>query len=115
MLTPLLPPTSNQRQKTALAALCGVGGAVGYAKKGSVPSLVAGAALGAAYGASAYLVQSGDPVTGFGVGTAASAVLAAAMGARLVRTGKLMPAGVLTALGLAGGYYNLTKYREWTA
>jgi uncharacterized membrane protein (UPF0136 family) len=78
--------------------------------------LVAGAALGAAYGASAYLINSGgDPETGFAVGTAASAVLAASMGARLAKTQKLMPAGILTVLGLAGGYYNLTKYREWSA
>lgn len=37
------------------------------------------------------------------------------MGVRLAKTQKLMPAGVLTVLGLAGGYYNLTKYREWSA
>ena len=98
-----------------MAALCGVGGAIGYAKKGSVPSLVAGVGLGAAFGVSAWLVNSGDAANGFGVGSVAGAVLTAAMGARLLKTGKAMPAGVLTALGLASTYYNVTKYREWTA
>lgn len=92
-----------------------MGGIIGYAKKGSVPSLVAGVALGAAYGGAAYLVSGGDGEKGFALGTAASAVLASAMAARLAKTRKIMPGGVLTALGLAGGVYNLSKYREWAA
>jgi len=47
-----------------------------------------------------------------GFGT--SVVLSGAMGARFIRTGKVMPAGVLMGAGVAGALYNWGKYREWT-
>lgn len=36
------------------------------------------------------------------------------MAARFLRTGKVMPAGVLMFGGAAGGLYNWGKYQEWT-
>lgn len=47
-----------------------------------------------------------------GFGT--SVALSAAMAARFLRTGKVMPAGVLMFGGAAGGLYNWGKYQEWT-
>jgi uncharacterized membrane protein (UPF0136 family) len=108
------PPFVPLKTNTALAALCGVGGVVGYAKKRSVPSLVAGVAFAAAYGYAANTINVGDPAQGHALAAGTSALLAAAMGARLAKTGKFMPAGVLTAVGLAGGAYNFLKYREWS-
>lgn len=72
-------------------------------------------AFAAAYGFSAHLINQGDGERGHAAATAASALLAAAMGARLAKTGKVMPAGVLAALGLGGAAYNFSKYREWAA
>jgi uncharacterized membrane protein (UPF0136 family) len=46
-----------------------------------------------------------------GFGT--SAALSAAMGARFLRTGKVMPAGLLFAAGVGGALYNWAKYKEW--
>jgi hypothetical protein len=37
------------------------------------------------------------------------------MGARFLRTGKVVPAGVLMGAGVAGALYNFGKYKEWTA
>ena len=106
---PLNPPTH-----TALAALCGIGGVVGFAKKRSAPSLVAGLAFAAAYGFAARTIDSGDGALGHGVALGASAALTAAMGSRFVATKKVMPAGMLAAVGVAGGAYNFLKYREWS-
>jgi uncharacterized membrane protein (UPF0136 family) len=112
---PNTPPPKPKNKKTALAALCGVGGLVGFAKKKSVPSLVAGVAFAAAYGWSASLIHEGEAERGHCAAAAASALLSAAMGARLVRTRKAMPAGALTALGLGGLAYNWAKYGEYRA
>jgi uncharacterized membrane protein (UPF0136 family) len=43
-----------------------------------------------------------------------SAALTAGMGLRLAKTGKLMPAGVMTAAGLLASIYNFQKHQEWT-
>lgn len=36
------------------------------------------------------------------------------MGARFVRTGKVMPAGLLLCAGVGGALYNWGKYKEWS-
>jgi uncharacterized membrane protein (UPF0136 family) len=45
--------------------------------------------------------------------SATSAGLALAMGQRYVRTGKIMPAGVVAVAGAAACAYNITKAIEW--
>lgn len=50
----------------------------------------------------------------YDVGFGTSVALAGAMGARFLRTGKVMPAGLLMAGGVAGSLYNWGKYQEWT-
>jgi hypothetical protein len=37
------------------------------------------------------------------------------MGVRFVRTGALMPAGLLMGAGTLGAMYNWGKYQEWTS
>ncbi|WIA09106.1 hypothetical protein OEZ86_011690 [Tetradesmus obliquus] len=80
-----------------------------------MPSLVAGAVFGAAYGASAYLINSGDPATGHMCGLVSSMLLTGAMGLRFAKTGKVMPAGVMAAAGALGSIYNFQKHQEWTS
>ncbi len=73
--------------------LVAVGGIMGYTRKKSLPSLVAGVLLGAAYYGSAYLVDRVDPVKGFQAGAATSAFLTAAMLPRYLKTKAFIPAG----------------------
>lgn len=96
-----------------MGVLCIGGGALGYAKKKSVPSLVAGVGLGGAYLASSYLIGEVDALQGHAVGLATSVVLTSAMGARFLKSKKLMPAGIMAAAGLLAGVYHGMKIPEW--
>jgi uncharacterized membrane protein (UPF0136 family) len=142
-------PTGSSLANLSLGVLCAAGGAIGYIKAKSLPSvstasdclsssapirllhgnprhlwawgfggsavhllsppplqLVAGVGFGGLFAASAYLGNAGQLDTGHDVGLASSLLLTAAMGARLVRTRKAMPAGVMAAAGLVGAAYN---------
>merc|ERR1711976_187454 len=65
------------------SALCFIGGAIGYAKSGSLPSIIAGSAIGLINAGGTYdtaqLVSSG--------------VMGVVMGKRSFATGKVMPPG----------------------
>ena len=69
------------------------GGLAGYLKTGSVPSLAAGVLFGgiAAFGA----YKNNLPI-----GLVTSASLLGVMGYRFMKTGKIMPAGVVAGLSL---------------
>uniref|UniRef100_A0AAZ3PHB0 Transmembrane protein 14A n=1 Tax=Oncorhynchus tshawytscha TaxID=74940 RepID=A0AAZ3PHB0_ONCTS len=77
------------------AAAIALGGFMGYKKKGSVMSLIAGILFGsmAAYGA---LMISYDPTkTFYSLGA-----LTIVMGMRFKKSGKIMPAGIMAGLSL---------------
>ncbi|XP_056291945.1 transmembrane protein 14A [Pseudoliparis swirei] len=80
------------------AAAIAFGGFMGYNRKGSVMSLMAGLVFGwfAAYGA--YNV-SYDPKD-IKVSLLTSGVLSLVMGMRYKKSGKLMPAGIVSGLSL---------------
>ncbi|XP_070980605.1 transmembrane protein 14A-like [Oncorhynchus clarkii lewisi] len=80
------------------AAAIALGGFMGYKKKGSVMSLIAGILFGsmAAYGA---LMISYDPTKTF-YSLFASGVLTIVMGMRFKKSGKIMPAGIMAGLSL---------------
>ncbi|XP_066534713.1 transmembrane protein 14A [Hoplias malabaricus] len=80
------------------AAAIVFGGFMGYKRKGSLVSLIAGLFFGtiSAYGAYRISADPGDIWTSL----AASGVLAAVMGMRFKKSGKLMPAGIMTGLSL---------------
>lgn len=80
------------------AAAIAFGGFMGYKRKGSVMSLMAGLVFGclSAYGA---YKTSNDP-TDISVLLLSSGVLSVVMGVRYKRSGKLMPAGIITGLSL---------------
>jgi uncharacterized membrane protein (UPF0136 family) len=98
----------------SLGGLVLVGGAYGYLKKGSAPSLVAGLTIGSLLMGSGYLIAATDHIyEAHCLATATSGVMALAMGGRFVSTGKFMPAGLVATLGAIGCAYNLNKALEW--
>ncbi|XP_054837441.1 transmembrane protein 14A [Eublepharis macularius] len=82
----------------AYGAVVGLGGAIGYIRKGSKISLVAGLVFGiiAIYGA--YCVTHNPKDIKISLFTAF--ILTTVMGVRFKRTKKLMPAGILAGLSL---------------
>ncbi|XP_063297191.1 transmembrane protein 14A [Pelobates fuscus] len=80
------------------AAVLALGGFLGYSRKGSLVSLIAGVSFGivAAYGA--YCVSSNP--SDVKISLIASISLATIMGLRYNRSRKLMPAGIIAALSL---------------
>eukprot|EP00670_Eutreptiella_braarudii_P014867 CAMPEP_0174324496 /NCGR_PEP_ID=MMETSP0810-20121108/12545_1 /TAXON_ID=73025 ORGANISM="Eutreptiella gymnastica-like, Strain CCMP1594" /NCGR_SAMPLE_ID=MMETSP0810 /ASSEMBLY_ACC=CAM_ASM_000659 /LENGTH=103 /DNA_ID=CAMNT_0015437341 /DNA_START=25 /DNA_END=336 /DNA_ORIENTATION=- len=97
---------STENLNIGMAVLSSLGGCMGYAKKGSVPSLVGGVGLGAAYGVSAWLCDE-NPSAGYTVGLAASVVMAIVGAMRYKKSKKVMPAGMLLIMGLFAGVCNL--------
>ena len=97
-----------------LGALTVIGGAVGYLKAGSLPSLFGGAAIGGLLLESGVLIQRGHDRDGHRLALATSTALVAVMGARFGRTKKFMPAGMAALMGVAGAAYNGKKVYEWS-
>jgi uncharacterized membrane protein (UPF0136 family) len=82
-------------------ALTIIGGIVGYVKAGSVPSIIAGAITGV------LLIIAGSLLPGHrqaGVATAfvVSLLLALQFVPKFIRTGKVMPAGLMSILSVIG-------------
>ena len=96
-----------------MATVVGAGGVMGYVKGRSVPSLAAGLIFGGIFAASGYMINNGREVAGFRTGLHTSALLAGVMGARFIKSRKVMPAGALAALSLISSGYHGKKYVEW--
>ncbi|KAG5983713.1 hypothetical protein E4U55_007394 [Claviceps digitariae] len=84
-----------------LAALTAGGGIMGYVKTGSMPSVIAGTAVGALYGLGGYRIQNRQPY-GVELSLLASLVLAGSSFPRAIRLRKPVPVllSVLSAFGL---------------
>ncbi|SCV03930.1 LANO_0G07118g1_1 [Lachancea nothofagi CBS 11611] len=96
-----------------LAALTALGGSMGYIRKGSKPSLIAGLAFGGIYGYSGYLLsQNAD--YGLELALGASTLMLVTGIARGVpsRFRKPVPL-VLTVLGGLGTAFYTKKYNEF--
>ncbi|XP_042508549.1 protein FATTY ACID EXPORT 2, chloroplastic-like isoform X2 [Macadamia integrifolia] len=95
----------SQKLTLVYAALVGVGGVIGYLKRGSQKSLAAGglAVLLLYY---VYTELPVRPAFASSLGLGLSAVLLGVMGSRFKKSGKIFPAGVvsLVSLIMAGGY-----------
>ncbi|XP_008295787.1 transmembrane protein 14A [Stegastes partitus] len=80
------------------AAAIAFGGFMGYKRKGSVMSLMAGLVFGgfSAYGA----FNVSNDTKDIKVSLLASGALAVVMGMRYKKSGKLVPAGIMTGLSL---------------
>uniref|UniRef100_A0A7S2VBD1 Transmembrane protein 14C n=1 Tax=Entomoneis paludosa TaxID=265537 RepID=A0A7S2VBD1_9STRA len=99
----------------SLGGLIMVGGAMGYIKKRSTASLVAGFGVGSLLIGSSYLIAKTDKqFEAHALATATTGVLALAMGQRYLGGAKFMPAGMVAILGAAGCAYNASKALEWS-
>ncbi|XP_068182960.1 transmembrane protein 14A [Antennarius striatus] len=80
------------------AAAIAFGGFLGYKRKGSVMSLMAGIVFGALSAYGAYNISNDTKDIKFSL--LASGMLSVVMGMRYKKSGKLMPAGIMSGLSL---------------
>ena len=106
-------PAASIYPPLAMATLCVGGGLIGLVQRGSARSLVAGTLLGGAFAWSSHCLATEQQLRGYRFATATSLLLTAAMGARLYRTGAIVPSGVLTRAGAASTAYMGRKWQEW--
>ena len=78
-----------------------VGGVIGYVKAGSTASIIAGSISGIALIVAAYLLP-GNVVAGLAVAGIVSILLAGRFIPAFMKTGKVMPAGMMAILSLIG-------------
>lgn len=77
------------------------GGVIGYVKAGSVPSLIAGSTCGILLLAAAFLLPN-HAVIGLAIGLLTSLLLAGQFIPKFIRTGAVMPAGMMSILSVIG-------------
>jgi len=82
----------------AYAFIVALGGLIGFFKAGSTTSLVAGLSFGSLAAFAANRVSTNP--RNVGLALAVSSVLLLVMGARFYKSGKFMPAGLVTILSL---------------
>lgn len=78
-----------------------VGGVIGYATKGSVPSIIAGSICGILLLLAAYLLP-GNLAVALALAAVVSIVLAGKFVPAFIKTHQLMPAGLMSVLSLIG-------------
>src|SRR5690348_8441509 len=82
-------------------ALTIIGGVIGYVKAGSLPSIIAGAVTGVLLLVAAWIFPS-NRTAGFVTALIISLLLAAQFVPKFIRTGKVMPAGLMSILSVIG-------------
>lgn len=109
----LIPDIANNMEHPSftMAGLCGIGGLMGFYRKGSMPSLIGGLTCAALYGTAGYLLkQNADWGLELAIGT--SALLTAGMLPRAIKTVKPVPIAVTLIGGISTGYY-IYKYKQF--
>jgi uncharacterized membrane protein (UPF0136 family) len=82
-------------------ALTIIGGIIGYVKAGSLPSIIAGAITGVLLLVAGFLLPE-HRAAGIAIAFVVSFVLAAQFVPKFIRTGKMMPAGMMSILSVIG-------------
>jgi uncharacterized membrane protein (UPF0136 family) len=77
------------------------GGVIGYVKAGSMPSIIAGSISGILLLVAAFLLPD-QRVAGLAIGLIVSLLLAGQFIPKFIRTGKAMPAGMMSILSVIG-------------
>ena len=78
-----------------------VGGIIGYASKGSVPSIIAGTIAGLLLLVGAFLLPN-HLIAGLAIDLIVSLLLAGQFLPKFIQTGKAMPAGMMSILSVIG-------------
>jgi uncharacterized membrane protein (UPF0136 family) len=78
-----------------------VGGIIGYASKGSVPSIIAGSIAGLLLLLGVFLLPS-HLIAGLAIDLIVSLLLAGQFIPKFIQTGKAMPAGMMSVLSAIG-------------
>ncbi|HWY39564.1 MAG TPA: TMEM14 family protein [Chthoniobacterales bacterium] len=82
-------------------ALTIIGGVIGYVKAGSLPSIIAGAITGILLLVAGWIMPA-NRAAGLVVGLVVSLLLAGQFVPKFIRTGKVMPAGLMSILSVIG-------------
>jgi uncharacterized membrane protein (UPF0136 family) len=82
-------------------ALTIIGGVIGYVKAGSLPSIIAGAITGILLLVAGWILPA-NRAAGLVVGLLVSVLLAGQFVPKFIRTGKVMPAGLMSILSVIG-------------
>eukprot|EP00545_Synedropsis_sp_CCMP1620_P010316 CAMPEP_0119004076 /NCGR_PEP_ID=MMETSP1176-20130426/940_1 /TAXON_ID=265551 /ORGANISM="Synedropsis recta cf, Strain CCMP1620" /LENGTH=180 /DNA_ID=CAMNT_0006955745 /DNA_START=135 /DNA_END=677 /DNA_ORIENTATION=+ len=85
------------------------GGLMGFVKKGSKASLIAGSTFGGLLMLSAYIIGGKKSSKGNVLGSGVAGLLTYAMGKKFLKSGKFMPAGLIAGLGTVAFVYNLIE------
>ena len=83
-------------------ALTILGGVIGFVKAGSKASLIAGGISGVLILVAAWLLMNGNVQNGLILGLVVSSLLEVRFFPAFVKTKKMMPAGLMTALSMIG-------------
>ncbi len=109
-----MAPPGSAHPAFGLGALTIAGGAAGYFKKGSKASLGAGLVCGGLLIGSGVLISGENQYEGHLLATGTSSLMGLGMGSRYLKTGKVMPAGIVAALGVVSAAYHAKKTLEWS-
>ena len=86
---------------------------MGYYKKGSKASLGAGLVCGSLLIGSGVLISGDNQFEGHTLATVTSGLMSAGMGQRYLKTGKIMPAGIVAAAGAVSMAFHAKKALDW--
>ncbi|CAM9807588.1 unnamed protein product [Heterosigma akashiwo] len=106
-------PPGSAHAAFAVGGLVMLGGVIGYVKKGSKASVIASGGTAMLMITSGLLITKGNDLEGHGLALATSSLLALGMGARVMKSGKFMPAGLVAVIGAASAAYQAKKTFEW--
>jgi uncharacterized membrane protein (UPF0136 family) len=113
MSSSLIIMGGSEHMSYGFGSLLLVGGIAAYARKGSVPSLLAGSILGTALVGSGLLIHKGHHFEGHTTALVASSVVVGAMAARFAKTKSIVP-GAIGLVGLGSTLYQGKKVLEWS-
>ncbi len=97
----------------SLGGLTVLGGTYGFYKKGSKASLGGGLLCGSLLIGSGILISGDHQFEGHSVAAGTSGLMSAGMGHRYIKTGKMMPAGIVAAVGAISMAFHAKKALEW--